>query len=75
MKNKVIAIFDFDGTITKGDTFIPFLFYSFGPWRTLCCLIYCSPYILAYYLKLVSNHHAKEKMVYFLFLPEPPSQS
>jgi len=67
MKNKVIAIFDFDGTITKGDTFLPFLFYSFGAWKTLCCLIITFPYLLAYTFNLVSNHYAKEKMIKFLF--------
>jgi phosphatidylglycerophosphatase C len=67
MKNKVIAIFDFDGTITKGDTFLPFLFHSFGIWRTLWCLTYCSPFLFAYMINLVTNHHAKEKMIYFLF--------
>ena len=67
MENRVIAVFDFDGTITKGDTFLPFLFYSFGFWKTLWCLVYCSPYLLAYILKLVKNDYAKEKMVHFLF--------
>ena len=67
MKSKVVAIFDFDGTITKGDTFLPFLFFTFGFWKTFFCLIYTSPFTVAYIFNLVSNHYAKEKMIHFLF--------
>lgn len=67
MDKRVVAVFDFDGTITKGDTFLPFLLHSFGFWKTLWCLAYCSPYLVAYILKLVKNDYAKEKMIYFLF--------
>ena len=48
MKSKVVAIFDFDGTITKGDTFLPFLFFTFGFWKTFFCLIYTSPFTVSY---------------------------
>ena len=27
---KIVAVFDFDGTLTNGDTFLPFLAHSFG---------------------------------------------
>ena len=67
MQNKTIAIFDFDGTLTKGDTFLPFLIYSFGFWKTFCCLVYTFPCTLAYFLNLVSNHYAKEKMINYFF--------
>ena len=62
---KVVAIFDFDGTLTKGDTFLPFLYYSFGAYRTLFGLIYLSPFILAYLVKIISNDRAKSKMINF----------
>ena len=65
MKNKVIAIFDFDGTITKGDTFLPFLLYSFGIWKTSFIIIRAFPYLLAFALNLVSNQYAKENYLSF----------
>ena len=67
MKNKVIAIFDFDGTITKGDTFLPFLIHSFGIWKTSFNFIRSFPYLLAYALNLISNHYAKEKIIGIFF--------
>ena len=67
MKNKVIAIFDFDGTITKGDTFLPFLLYSFGIWKTSFNIIRAFPYLLAFALNLVSNQYAKEKIIHLFF--------
>jgi HAD superfamily hydrolase (TIGR01490 family) len=35
---QVIAAFDFDGTITTKDTFLPFLVMAFGPWRVWLAL-------------------------------------
>ena len=67
MKSKVIAIFDFDGTLTIGDTFIPFLFHSFGPRKTVFGLFYCMPFIIVYIIKLVSNEYAKSKVINFFF--------
>jgi len=67
MKNKVIAIFDFDGTITKGDTFLPFLLHSFGMWKTIFNFIRSIPYLLAYALNFISNHYAKEKIIDLFF--------
>ena len=62
MKRKaVVAIFDFDGTLTKGDTFLPFLYYVFGKWKFFLSLLYTSPFILAFFLKLTSNQNAKKK--------------
>ena len=66
----VIAIFDFDGTLTKSDTFLPFLFHCFGKLRVILGLIYTLPYTLGYILNLISNHIAKEKIVCYFFKNE-----
>ena len=66
-KKPVIAIFDFDGTLTKGDTLLPFLFHCFGKWKVIFGLIYTSPYILGYVLHLISNHKAKGMIINYFF--------
>ena len=68
MGNKqVVAIFDFDGTLTKGDTLIPFLFHCFGTTKAIIGLLLTSPYILGYTLKLISNNTAKAKVIKHFF--------
>ena len=70
MKNEkdIIAIFDFDGTITKGDTFLPFLMHTFGKWYTLIGLIRTFHYIIGYLIKIISNEYAKKKIIAYFFL-------
>ena len=64
MKGKPkVAVFDFDGTLTTGDTFLPFLSHSFGVRKTFLGFIYSSPFIVAYLMRLVSNEYAKSKMI------------
>ena len=62
-----LAIFDFDGTITKRDTFLPFLFHTFGRVKTILGLLYNSPFILAFYLKIITNQYAKAKIIEYFF--------
>lgn len=60
---KTIAFFDFDGTITKGDTFIPFLVYQNGLLFFFLKLIPLFFYIVAFYTKIISNEKLKEKFI------------
>ena len=55
----VVAAFDFDGTLTWGDTLLPFLRRMLGTPTLLWVLFVCSPWLLAYALRLTSNHRAK----------------
>ncbi len=55
-----LAIFDFDGTITRRDTFLPFLAFCFGYYKVFCTGITSIPILLMYKLRLVSNSKAKE---------------
>lgn len=58
--DKIVAAFDFDGTLTHRDTLIPFMAYSLGKLRTACNLILLIPYLLAFYFNLRSRQQVKE---------------
>ena len=59
----VIAAFDFDGTLTHGDTLMPFLARGLGWPRLLLALMLCLPWLLGFALKLIPNHVAKQKLM------------
>lgn len=62
-----LALFDFDGTITIGDTFIPFLRLSARPQKLLLGSIVLSPIILAYRFGLISGRIARPIAARFAF--------
>lgn len=64
---KRLALFDFDGTITKRDTLLGFLKFVFGWTGLLRGLVTLSPLLISYALKKISNHHAKEKLLGYFF--------
>ena len=45
MDRKVLAAFDFDGTITRSDSLLPFLIYTFGFGKTVLNCIFALPWI------------------------------
>ncbi len=59
----VVAAFDFDGTITWRDTFVPFLIRGLGWPRFLWALLKCSPWLVGYALRLVRNDVAKGRLM------------
>ncbi|MBN2736389.1 MAG: HAD-IB family hydrolase [Spirochaetales bacterium] len=65
--NKSLALFDFDGTITTGDSLIGFLPHMVGFPRFVLGLFLLSPLLLAYLLKLIPNYKAKEKAFIHFF--------
>ncbi len=63
----VVAVFDFDGTLTKRDSLLPFLWMTAGLWKFWWGLLVMSPVLTAYALKLIPNWRAKELvLIYFL---------
>jgi phosphatidylglycerophosphatase C len=50
-----LALFDFDGTITTGDTFIPFFRFAVTPSRTMLGGLLISPVLIAHQLRLIST--------------------
>ena len=59
----VVAAFDFDGTLTRRDTLLPFLRRSLGLRCFVWALLRSSPWLLAYALRLMSNHRAKARLL------------
>ena len=59
----VIAAFDFDGTLTRGDTLMPYLTRGLGWPRFARALLVCAPWLAAYALRLLPNNVAKERLL------------
>ncbi len=58
---KIIAYFDFDGTLSIKDTLVPFLIYCVGYLKFIFSLPRIIPIITLYGLKIVNNQEAKER--------------
>jgi phosphatidylglycerophosphatase C len=63
----VIAVFDFDGTLTHRDSLFPFLRMAVGTTRFVRRLFLLSPVLLAYALRLLPNWRAKEMVLAHFF--------
>lgn len=59
----VVAAFDFDGTLTRRDTFTVFLARGLGWPRFVWALLRCSPWLAGYALRLVPNNVAKARLM------------
>lgn len=55
-----VAFFDFDGTLTTGDTLMPFLRYVVGGPTYYAKLVLLSPVLAAYFAKSLRNDIAKQ---------------
>jgi len=62
-----LALFDFDGTVTTHDSFQEFLRFVFGPWTFFWRMLWLSPWMIAFVLRLISNQTAKQKVVKTFF--------
>jgi len=62
-----IALFDFDGTLTKKDSFLEFIKFSVGKRRFYLGLIVLLPIILLYKLGFMKNYRAKLKVLNYFF--------
>ena len=62
-----LALFDFDGTITTKDSLSDFTQYAVGGLAYFVGLLKLTPTLIAYFLKLIPNHVAKEKFVASFF--------
>jgi len=61
----VVAIFDFDGTLTRGDTLLPFLRYAVGTRAFILRLVAVLPLLAAMALRLLDRDRAKERVLGF----------
>lgn len=62
-----IAFFDFDGTITKRDTFIEFAKYSLGKRRLFAAILKNCFHLSMWKLGIISNSEAKQRLFSTLF--------
>lgn len=63
----VLAVFDFDGTITRKDSFRHFLQYALNGSDYIRGLLRLSPVLIGYFLRMVSNDVAKQKVFAHFF--------
>src|SRR5438034_6194507 len=66
-----LALFDFDGTITEGDTFSAFLRFAVRRRRIMLGAVPLSPVVLLYRLGLISARHARPIVSRIGFQGEP----
>lgn len=62
-----LALFDFDGTVSKKDSLLDFLEYSFGRWKVYFGFLMLFPIIIKYKIGLTSNQSAKEKLIKYFY--------
>jgi len=63
----MLALFDFDGTITTDDSLIKFTRFVVGDAKTLWGMILLSPMLIVFKLKLIPNYKAKQMMLSYFF--------
>lgn len=59
----VVALFDFDGTITTRDSLLPFLWYLYGFWGVLRIVLLAFPKIVGFLCYQSSRQDAKEALL------------
>ena len=59
----IVAAFDFDCTISKHDTFVPFLFSVEGRWRGILKFIQLVPTFVTYLFGFRSRAETKERVI------------
>lgn len=66
MKRK-IAVFDFDGTLTRKDTMFDFIGFACGKFRLVVGLIIFAPMIAVMFMKIIDNNACKQKLLSWYF--------
>lgn len=68
---RLVAVFDFDGTITRKDTFMAFIKFAKGQAAFYRGFIRYSPLLFAYKLRLYPNWKIKQKIIRHFFRNMP----
>ncbi len=66
-KQSVLALFDFDGTITKQDSFIEFLKFTQGKLKLYAGFTLLGPWLLGYFKGFISGHRMKTLVMSLFF--------
>lgn len=67
MNRDKIAIFDFDGTLTRHDTFISFAKFAMGNRHFYLSFLKSIPWLVLWKLGVITNGNAKQKLFQFLY--------
>ena len=70
----IVAAFDFDGTLTRRDTLLPFLRYFVGTTGFVAMMTRMTPVLLAYALGMLRNDQAKESLLRCFLGGQPLAQ-
>jgi HAD superfamily hydrolase (TIGR01490 family) len=62
-EKRIVAFFDFDGTLTRRDSLLPFLWRISGPWAFILNGTVLLPTLLRYTLGALKNGPAKERVL------------
>ncbi|MBN1295249.1 HAD family hydrolase [bacterium] len=65
--NRDLALFDFDGTITRRDTLLDFMIFSIGKPRAIGVFIRLLPSVFAFLTKRITNQQLKETFLLLSF--------
>jgi phosphatidylglycerophosphatase C len=65
--SKTLALFDFDGTISRKDTLLDFIQFSFSKRKILSAGVILSPILALYASNLIDNSIAKQHVYKFFF--------
>lgn len=60
---KVLAFFDFDGTLIKGNSLPKFLWYYMTPFIFIKKTLFSIPVLIIYALNLIDSHSAKQRVI------------
>lgn len=64
---QVVYAFDFDGTLTRSDTFVAFIRFVHGRWRTTWGFALFAPMLMLMKLRLYPNWKAKQRVFAWFF--------
>lgn len=67
MKQRLVVVFDFDGTITSEDSLLKFILFTKGYFSFWIGLLLYSPYLFLYKLRLYPNWKIKQKIFSYFF--------
>lgn len=71
MNRKMLALFDFDGTITRTDSLKEFIIFMKGRRNYYLGLLWLSPFLLLYKAGVIPNWKAKEILLAYFFKGTP----
>jgi HAD superfamily hydrolase (TIGR01490 family) len=71
---QTVAAFDFDGTLTRSDTFFGFIRFVRGDFRFFAGLIPLAPTLIAFIIGRLPNYVAKERVLTYYFGGMPASE-